>query len=92
MKMAADNQIFERNISTSDPSTDMHVIEWRRFVLVLISLDLVKQIFNDKTFKVQYFRFFFYFMQIYSMYNIRQKTKKKTEVKRQHYQLGAVKI
>ena len=35
--------------------TQTNVTEWTRFVLALIPLDLVKQIFNDQTSKVQLF-------------------------------------
>ena len=33
----------------------LRVTEWRRFLLAFFRLDLVKQIFNDQTSKVQLF-------------------------------------
>ena len=37
---------------------ELYVTEWERFVLALIRLDLVKQIFNNQTPKVQLFTVF----------------------------------
>ena len=61
------------------------VTEWRRFLLALFPSDLVKQIFNDQTSKVQLFTEFitdiFYIHDVSSLWNIRQMTKQTTEVK-----------